>query len=74
MYGLDENVYGRCIPFPGDDYLCAGLFGSRQGVRKFRCLTRFTAHDITSTWGSRLMQAQLNRENGSNKTEEAESV
>ncbi|KAL2066782.1 hypothetical protein VTL71DRAFT_2854 [Oculimacula yallundae] len=54
MYGLDGKVYGYCSPFPGDDYLCAGVVGSRGGVRKFRCLTEWTAKQITDTWGTNL--------------------
>ncbi|KAL2024989.1 hypothetical protein VTK56DRAFT_3688 [Thermocarpiscus australiensis] len=42
MIGLDGNVYGNCILFPGHTYDC----DSERGDRKFRCLTQFTADQI----------------------------
>jgi hypothetical protein len=73
MYGVDGNVYGRCIVFPSDDYFCAGVAGSRQGVRKFRCLTQFTAKQIKDTWtNDRAQLKALSDGKGSeNKTAEA---
>ncbi|GJC91479.1 hypothetical protein CH63R_01455 [Colletotrichum higginsianum IMI 349063] len=46
MYGLDGKVYGECILFPGHNYRC-DAFGITEGYRKFRCLTQFTARQIT---------------------------
>jgi hypothetical protein len=43
MIGLDGKVYGRCIPFP-DAYYEEFIYYNRH---KFRCLTRFTAADLT---------------------------
>jgi hypothetical protein len=68
MYGLDGKIYGRCIPFPSDDYLCAGAFGSRQGVRMFRCLTKFTAPQINAAFSNKKMSALETEFEMSNRT------
>ncbi|KZL81219.1 hypothetical protein CI238_11100 [Colletotrichum incanum] len=47
MYGLDGKVYGECIVFPGNNYRC-DAFGITTGRRKIRCLTNFTARQITA--------------------------
>ncbi|KAF5559810.1 hypothetical protein FPHYL_6910 [Fusarium phyllophilum] len=46
MYGLDENVYGNCVPFPGNEYSCNQGQAIFDGVRKFRCITEFTVDQI----------------------------
>ncbi|KAF1966180.1 hypothetical protein BU23DRAFT_332405 [Bimuria novae-zelandiae CBS 107.79] len=52
MTGLDGNVYGNCILFPGDDYSCGQGISGRSGVRKFRCLTQFTAQQIYDAYNN----------------------
>ncbi|RYP11347.1 hypothetical protein DL765_007810 [Monosporascus sp. GIB2] len=53
MIGLDGNVYGNCILFPGNSYDCVNpLIGGFSGTRKFRCLTEFTAAQIKAEWGN----------------------
>lgn len=47
MYGLDGNVYGECILFPGNSFNCPAGGGPMVGHRKFRCLTQFSASQIT---------------------------
>ncbi|KAH8591702.1 hypothetical protein B0O99DRAFT_675138 [Bisporella sp. PMI_857] len=42
MIGLDGNTYGNCIVFAQGDFDCP----LRQGFRKFRCLTSFTANQL----------------------------
>ncbi|KAJ4350235.1 uncharacterized protein N0V89_008856 [Didymosphaeria variabile] len=46
MIGLDGNVYGTCIVFPGDDFQCSEGTWSNGGKRMFRCLTPLTTQDI----------------------------
>jgi hypothetical protein len=48
LFGLDGNVYGDCMLFPGNTFSCeyASGFGQWNGHRKFRCLTRYTATEI----------------------------
>jgi hypothetical protein len=47
MYGRDDNVYGECIVFPGDDFACQHPFFDARGVvRKLRYLTSVTADQI----------------------------
>ncbi|KAK4654402.1 hypothetical protein QC762_0065230 [Podospora pseudocomata] len=47
MYGLDGRTYGECILFPGVSFHHMTNFAeTRSGVRKFRCLTQFTARQI----------------------------
>lgn len=49
MYGRDGKVYGECIVFEGHSYryVTAGVLAGR---RKFRCLTQFTAAQISASW------------------------
>ncbi|VBB73788.1 Putative protein of unknown function [Podospora comata] len=46
MYGLDGRIYGECILFPGVNFHHLRFVETRSGVRKFRCLTQFTAAQI----------------------------
>ncbi|KAK4649729.1 uncharacterized protein QC761_0024350 [Podospora bellae-mahoneyi] len=46
MYGLDGRTYGECILFPGVDFHHTRGLQTRSAVRKFRCLTQFTAAQI----------------------------
>ncbi|KAK4171588.1 hypothetical protein QBC36DRAFT_199019 [Triangularia setosa] len=46
MYGLDGRTYGECILFPGVNFHHLRFAETRSGVRKFRCLTQFTAAQI----------------------------
>jgi len=47
LIGLDGNVYGDCIVFPGYTYQCKVTTGRTDyGFRKFRCLTRYTVDEI----------------------------
>ncbi|KAF1974935.1 hypothetical protein BU23DRAFT_597921 [Bimuria novae-zelandiae CBS 107.79] len=52
MIGLDGNVYGNCIVFPGDDFDCRTDLAFRYGKRMFRCLTAITAALPTNRTGS----------------------
>ena len=47
MFGVDGKVYGECIQFPSNGYHCGSPGGPIIGNRKFRCLTSFTAKQIT---------------------------
>lgn len=51
MEGLDGNVYGNCIVFPGDDFQCSDGLKSVGGVRLFRCLTDVTVQNLIDTNG-----------------------
>lgn len=46
IYGLDGSIAGTCILFPGHDFQCSRPLNVISGVRKFRCLTEFTAQQI----------------------------
>ncbi|KXJ87084.1 hypothetical protein Micbo1qcDRAFT_218326 [Microdochium bolleyi] len=49
MMGNDGNKYGDCMPFPNGDVECPQPLGWNHLVlrRKFRCLTKFTADDLS---------------------------
>ncbi|KAF2445046.1 hypothetical protein P171DRAFT_485118 [Karstenula rhodostoma CBS 690.94] len=51
MVGLDGNVYGNCIVFPGDDFQCSEGTYSNGGKRMFRCLTDITVQNIIDANG-----------------------
>ena len=51
LVGLDGNVYGSCILFPGDALDCGGGTAPKYVRRKFRCLTEFTAAQIIAASG-----------------------
>ncbi|CAP73423.1 uncharacterized protein PODANS_2_7998 [Podospora anserina S mat+] len=46
IYGLDGRTYGEYILFPGVNFHHLRFAETRSGVRKFRCLTQFTAAQI----------------------------
>jgi hypothetical protein len=55
MIGLDGNVYGNCIVFPGDDFSCSEGTWSNGGKRMFRCLTPLTVQDIIAGNGGSMV-------------------
>ncbi|KAF1974803.1 hypothetical protein BU23DRAFT_553048 [Bimuria novae-zelandiae CBS 107.79] len=55
MIGLDGNVYGTCIVFPGDDFSCSAGNYSNGGKRMFRCLTAFTVQDFIAGNGGMMV-------------------
>lgn len=45
MYGVDGRVFGKCHPYPSNNYDCLGV-DIERGRRKFECITEFSAEDI----------------------------